>query len=221
MRNVLCPDTTPILQCILFVLIILAIIGCGKKEYIPIQSPTVEGVHDAMYETIMRDQDGHNYSPAMLYAVFFELNQDGVPRAFTTYPMRMGKGGHIWDPYYYKDGRWQLGPAWIDDKNDNHVYARENDFYILTEEGEKPKFIVVADYGYDGIDNSYIAQREAYHISIDSKGYLEKIPMPEFSFRETSFKFDGVDIIDYPELKPQTPNGKLERIQVQTLNIEE
>ena len=203
-------------KCVLGMLIALAVIGCRKKEDVTVQPPTIEGLFGAMREEIMRDQLDHY--PLEVYAVFFEANGDGIPRALTTYPLQMGRYSCAWDAYYYKDGQWQASPRRI--FNNEEVYwdpncyveANLDEFYILTEEGQEPKFISIHDgeryVGYNKTKSGLTMYREAFHITIDSEGYMKKIPIPELSLM-------NIDGKSYSRIKLKSPNDKLEPVQAQ------
>jgi len=127
--------------------------------------------------------------------VLFDIDDDGVLEALVAYEgsfyNRMGFG---WFGYRYKNGKWQRMEGDI-------VDAFLPDFYTLTEEKQKPKLIVVCV-------NMEVTQ--VYHITSDEEGNPKKVPMPEYEISDDTD--DGI-----PCTKPKTPNGKLERIQVETL----
>jgi len=189
--------------------------------------PTMERLHDAMAKSGMFFDVFPN-NPT-LYAVFFKT-QDGIPRALVTsweYLSNRGGAGD-WFDYYFKDGQWQENGRKITEENyvdnSNIVWAREDDFYILTEKGKKPKLIVIhmANVGERDIGKK-LYNRNAYEITIDSKGYLKTIPISEFSFTNHVVYAEWVDEEDkdeeakpFPEIKLKSPNDKLEPVQVQT-----
>ena len=127
--------------------------------------------------------------------VLFDVDYDGIPEALVTYKGAFyNRMGFIWMGQKLKDGKWhEMGGDIVD--------AFLPDFYTLTEEGQKPKLIVVCV-------NMEVTQ--VYHITSDEEGNLKKIPMPEYEISDDTD--DGI-----PCTKPKTPNGKLERIQVETL----
>ena len=202
---------------VLGMLIALTLAGCRKKDDVVVQEATVEGLFGAMRGEVMERQGGLGYYPLAIYAVFFEANKDGIPRALMTYPLCMSRYGCCWDAYYYKDGRWQASPIrFLEEEHHfdpgSSVDAKLDDFYILTEEGQEPKFISIFEgeryVGDDKTESGLAMYREAFHLTVDAEGYLKKVPIPEF----TVMSFAGKE---YSWVKLKSPNDKLERVQVQ------
>ena len=202
---------------VLGMLIALTLAGCRKEDGVVVQEATVEGLFGAMRETVMEMQEGLDHYSLEIYAVFFEANKDGIPRALTTYPLRMDRYCCFWHAYYYKDRQWHASPRRFLEK-ENHfdpgcsVDANLDDFYILTEEGQEPKFISIYDgeryVGDDKTESGLAMYREAFHLTVDAEGYLKKIPIPEF----TVMSFAGKE---YSWITLKSPNDKLEPVQAQ------
>ena len=205
-------------MCVLGMLIALTLAGCRKKDGVVVQETTVEGLFGAMRGEVMRMQEGHErYCSLEIYAVFFEANKDGIPRALTTYPLRMDRYCCAWDAYYYKDGRWQASPIrFLEEEHHfdpgNYVEAGLDEFYILTEEGQEPKFISIHEgeryVGYDKTESGLATCREVFHLTVDVEGYLKKIPIPELSVSAEDEK-------GYSRMELKSPNDKLEPVQAQ------
>ena len=141
-------------------------------------------------------------------AVFVYI--DGVPIAVATcagqnYFAYKQSG---WDVYRFKNGKWQ--------KVEGFIVAQFGDFYVLVEEGQKPKLVVISmewervwdkEEGYTG---EAIVSRVAYQITIDKNGELKTISMPEFEFKNYS------SYADLPAIKLKSPKDKLNPIKVET-----
>jgi len=62
------------------------------------------------------------------------------------------------------------------------VWARGDDFYSLTEEGQKPKlFLVYVSYAKNSLSKDTEVTQQGYEITIDGEGYLKTILVPELS----------------------------------------
>ena len=182
--------------------------------------PTIEGLYETMKGAIM---EAPYYQPKLV-AIFFEANQDGIPRALTTYPERMDRMSCLWFAHYFKDGRWLPSPVrkyeedgltFIDPTS--YLEVRPNEFYILKEQGQKPKFIAI-HVRYNRVARKTIEMiitQEAYHITIDPEGYLKTIRMPEFE-GEWEFEDDEYRLITFPIIKLKSPEDKLEPVEAQT-----
>jgi len=183
----------------------------------------MEGLHDAMGKDRMFEDFPET---PFFHAVFFEANQDGIPRALVTSKDYIDRMGCTWYPYYFKDGTWRRSPLTrTDDPNYYIIGARFSDFYTLTEEGKKPKFVVIYDdyrrvHEDDPERFGVLVSREAYQVTIDSEGYLKTIPMPEFEFKDHFLDIVETLPKELAEIKLKSPNDTLERIPVQTFNPE-
>ena len=223
----------------------LCCVSCTKSRPHVLQ-PTLEGLHDAMEK---RGMFALFPDDPTLRVIFFTA-QDDIPWALVTSKDHMYRDGCTWHDYVFKDGQWQRGPTKISeitytnpvtgvasgpvDPSNCLIEAGMDEFYIWTEKGQKPKFVVIHDHGWRGgifkdddpttgifvdVEEYYLATRTAKHITIDPEGYLKTIPIPELSFEKRRFEYDdGDDIKDYPTLQLETPTYKLEPIQVQTFS---
>jgi len=122
--------------------------------------------------------------------LFFDINHDGIPEALAALCLDHSAGGchgNSWSIYRFENGEWQWVPT--RDSEDpfdiNHgIYARGDDFYSLTEEGQKPKLILIYECGGSTNENppfDYRHSQEAHEITIDDEGYLKNIPIPELT----------------------------------------
>jgi len=151
--------------------------------------------------------------------VFFDIDYDGIPEAFVTYKGGYYNDGRLWEAYRFKNGRWQ--------PMNDCVFALEREFFVLTEEGQNPKLIVIqterksVEFDDDGTVNwkEYIS-RLAYQIAIDKKGCFKTIPIPEFEVKDVYLGIyqdpDTYTFAGFPEIKLKSPNDKLDPVQVET-----
>jgi len=164
------------------------LVSCSKVDTSQMKEALMAQTSQVAYALKEYPEDPH------IMVFLFDVDNDGVPEAFVTYKGDFYNGmGCIWNVYKYKDGKWRW-TQW-------DVQAFTCDFYSLTEEGQKPKLVVVC---------VNMEERQVYHITSDKEGNLKKIPMPEYEISDDTD--DG-----FPSTKPKAPNGKLERIQVETL----
>ena len=155
--------------------------------------------------------------------IFFDEAPGSLPMALTTGRDNRYMTGCYWDVYQYRGQQWHMA----DGIRDYKVFAWDNEFLILREDGKKPKLVVITsekksiEIEYNGYPEweDYIS-RVSYQIAIDKKGSLKIIPMPEFEARDIplgiqgrleTYCFDG-----FPEIKLKSPNDKLEPVQVET-----
>ena len=205
-------------------LAIVVTIGCVTRENVARQQPTIESLYEAIEGDILCSYPLYS---TKLFAVFFKANYDGIPRALVTYPVYMNEhGGHCWFAYYFKDGRWRSGSARydyaarMDDFNNYIDGVGLRGFYILTEEGQEPKFIAIDEDGYKDHDyvektDFYVAWRKLYYITINPEGYLKTMLIPELSFEKTRFNMEDENVENYPKFELKSPNDKLEPVSYQ------
>ena len=153
-----------------------------------------------------------------IWTVFFADNGFQLALATTALEDYLDVGWY-WFVYRFTNGQWQI--------LEEAVAAAPVDFYILTEEGQKPKLIVIqADRKSVMFDDNgktkwkeYIS-RLAYQLTIDKEGRFKAIPIPEFEIKDVymgidkdpeSYCFEG-----FPEIKLKSPNDKLEPAHVET-----
>ena len=143
--------------------------------------------------------------------LFFDINNDGIPDALVSErEFQYRNWANNWHLHRFKDGEWRLGFFGKDEGqfgDGNCVAACENDFFSLTEEGQKPKLILINSEGWKIFDNpafDYEYTQDAYEIIIDGEGYLEKIPIPELTrhcFGKYNEDEDVVELnLDLPEI---------------------
>ena len=119
--------------------------------------------------------------------LFFDLNNDGIPDALVSLRMDTSPGGchgDIWELYRFENGEWQISPHKAGDDYDplDYVHARGDDFFSLTEEGQKPKlFLVYSSWGRNSLAEDTEVTQKGYEITIDNEGYLKAISVPELS----------------------------------------
>jgi len=195
--------------------------GCRKKEEVVVLQPTIESLFETIREEITAMP---HYSP-QLFVIFFEANQNGIPRALTTHTIHVHRNSCTWDSYYFKEGRWQQSPIKCIDgymvDPSCYVEACPEQFYILTEEGKEPKLIafniVYGMYEWNGHTETVTIAQQAYHITIDPEGYLKAIRMPEL---EGEWTFDRSyhesNNTEFPIIKLKSPNDTLKPVLVQT-----
>ena len=206
----------------------LAIVGCATKETTPQPTP----------ENLLKEELTKN---GISYAIFFKTYPNDVPRALVTNEgQNLGGDWYFWNHVYYKDGQWQ--PGAIRDKevhfssvdgrrlggtldSSSYVEAYPDSFYVLTEVGQKPKFVVIAVWkrfvDFAGRKWEDAVCQEAHRIVIDSEGYLTKVPIPEWTMMDVDVDFDDPNEEPFPRIKLNSPHDKLERIPVQTFNPKE
>ena len=149
-----------------------------------------------------------------ILAFFFEI--DGVQLAFTSSAFDKYSDLRGWQEYRLVDGKWQSPKVKYSNADmhqvadDNCVVGFPDEFYILTEDGQKPKLVVINLVNQLDGDNK-IRLRGVRHITIDAEGYLKVIPMPEM---EIEARYS--DVTHRAELKPISQKGKLEPVQVET-----
>jgi hypothetical protein len=128
--------------------------------------------------------------------LFFDINRDGILDALVSERWDRSYGGfhgNDWCLYQFKNGEWQQNPLKeINGDNydrSNEVFAKVDDFYCLTRDGQKPKLVFVFSASRKETDG-IMFYNEACEVTIDSDGYLKTIPIPELS---------GTVLAPYPE----------------------
>ena len=204
------------------------IAGCRTQNIISQPQPTIEKLYDEMQE-LFADFSWH---PAEMYAIFFEANKDGIPRALVTFPPNMHKTGELWYEYIFTNGKWNYASSRATKESDEK-YGKNPDgtdfdpyesiecdmesFAIYTEENKEPKFIFFKLFGdwkkYDvGI---VVYSRRAFEITTDSEGYLKMVPMSEFGFDGyVHDRYFAENNELYPEIVLKSPNDKLEPVTI-------
>ena len=120
--------------------------------------------------------------------LFFDIDGDGVPDALATLQIDRHAGGchgNDWDLYQFKDGERRASPYKMLDEYtvdpSSDVFARGDDFYSLAVDGQKPKLVLIYT-SYGKTDEGNGVWRDAREITIDAKGYIETIPIPELTW---------------------------------------
>jgi len=149
-----------------------------------------------------------------ILAFFFEI--DGVQLAFTSSAFDKYSDLRGWQEYRLVDGKWQSPKVKYSNADmhqvvdDNCVVGFSDEFYILTEDGQKPKLVVMNLFNrLDGENKTRL--RGARRITLDAEGYLKIIPMPDLEV-EAQETYDTSQI----EVQLISPKGKIEPIQIET-----
>ncbi|MCL1920942.1 MAG: hypothetical protein FWG50_07670 [Kiritimatiellaeota bacterium] len=142
--------------------------------------------------------------------LFFDINHDGILDALVSFRMDKSYGGchgNDWMLFRFENGEWEQSPfknmpdGSLDPSGD--VWARGDDFYSLTRDGQPPKLVLIysgsSNVGY-GIHQGH----DAHEITIDDEGYLKTIPIPELTTQEL-VPHDGGEL---PPLDVLPPNLK-------------
>jgi len=199
---------------VFYVAMLVMLTSCSKPNISQIKKELAKQTCFAVYALKEYPDDPY------VQVIFFDVDYDGIPEAFVTY-----KGGHysdgwLWQMHQLKNGRWQL--------MDGSIFARESEFFALTEEGQKPKLIIIRserksiEFDDNGTSNwrEYIS-RISYQPTIDKKGHFKKNPIPEFEIKDIYLGIyqdpeSGDGFTDFPEIKLKSPNDKLDPVQVET-----
>ena len=139
--------------------------------------------------------------------LFFDINHDGIPDALLSYREEQrggGSRGNLWALFQFKNGEWERNPLKETDDDNwssyNSVFARGDDFYSLTMDGQKPKLVLVfsssLNEGY-----GWLHDNTACEITIDSEGYLKTIPIPELT-NESLVPHEGNELPPFDVLPP-------------------
>jgi hypothetical protein len=189
--------------------------------------PDIEGLFDLVppFPTL----EGTPDKPTV-YAIFFKIHDD-IPRVLVTGGEWLSRRSHGWEYYCFMDGQWQKGSKRIVFNMGPYVEpsvfieAGFYDFYMLTEEGSKPKFVVITKNSFSTIgkrgeeDICIIeARREAHHITLDAEGYLITIPIPDFTIRLQKIYEDEFDYNEFFKIELKSPNDKLEPVNIEVFN---
>jgi len=109
--------------------------------------------------------------------LFFDINGDGVEEAIVTYTERMHRDGCDWDAYVLLQGEWEPVKKKSASRTTGDpisgIYARPDQFFALTDDGNKPlKLVAVDDEGVS-------------RIFIDKDGFLivKQFPEDQIKFR--------------------------------------
>jgi len=141
----------------------------------PQPPPNVEELYD--YLRAKAEEVGVSKNPPV-DILFFDINHDGIPEALGSIREDQQGGGchgNDWSIYQLEKGEWQWVPT--RDSDEYGIFARGDDFFSLTEEGQKPKLILL--YSCSGREDEGMRySQEACEITIDSEGYLKTIPIP-------------------------------------------
>ena len=161
---------------------------------------------------------GISYDP-YLGVLLFDIDHDGIPEALVTYWVwntgGSGYRGRTWVGYQFKDGRWkkdvdmQSEDVDMQEVEDHLIGASCDGFYVLTEKGKKPKLIASSTSVGKDLEGSHLS-RNAYHVTIDAKGYIRAIPFPAFTV-EDLFVEDGF-LDDLPDVKLKSPEDTFEPV---------
>jgi len=198
--------------------IVLMITSCGKKEPPFSIMESLREITQREAEAIFEDYPKDAYA----LMIFFDEDPGSLPMAFTTGRGNRYTTGCYWDVYQYRSQQWHM----VDGIRDCKVFAWDNEFFILREDGQKPKLVVITsekksvEIEYNGHTEweDYIS-RVSYQITIDKKGCFKTIPMPEFEARNIPLGIHGhietYCFNGFSEIKIK-PNSKLEPVQVET-----
>ena len=141
--------------------------------------------------------------------LFFDINHDGIPDALVSERFDKsfgGNHGNLWYLYRFENGEWQYKFKKIDEDIDgyNNVYARGDDFYSLTMDGQKPKLVLVyTSHNNEGY--GWLQDDSAHEITIDEDGYLKAIPIPELTTQYLS-PYEGSELPPFDVLPPHLKN---------------
>jgi len=215
-----------------YLCVVLAIVGCGKREELAV-SEEVAVSHlalDNLCDVLYQGTDLNYWSD--MYFLDLGETLEGVPRVLVT--LWNPRDGGDWNGYYLKNGQLQQYPIrfldsyYVDPNNRdaacNYVDADLDNFYILMEEGQKPKLIFIHVWkrfvGYDKTKSGYAMCQVAKHITIDAEGYLNKMPISELIFLDVGIEMEEWQVREGEEPFPEDPfpriklkpNAKLERV---------
>jgi len=168
------------------------------------------GIRDLLWKKL----EPLDYSPdTPIDVLFFDINHDGITDALVSYRENQWGGGlhgNDWNLWRYKDGEWQeisykkLDEYTIDPSS--CVYARGDDFYSLTKDGQPQKLILA--YSWAGNEfgddfSKHIEVQNACEITIDDEGYLKTIPFPELTWRVVDTYDGNGDIVIAEKIDPK------------------
>jgi hypothetical protein len=123
------------------------------------------------------------------------------------------RNGGPWCDFYFKDGQWQMG-ADVNDPMGSDIWAHENEFYTLTEEGQEPKILVIHVWRrWVSLELEEAMCQEVYHIVADDNGHLKVIHMPEYTLTDVDVDNEEPYGGPFPRIKLKSPKDKLEPIQ--------
>ena len=184
---------------------VLLCLGLNSITVSAINADT-EGIYDLLRKQLNTFERSENVPIDVL---FFDINYDGVPDALLSYREEQrssGRRGNGWDLFRFKNGEWERSPfKKMDDGSfdpSNDVCARGDDFYSLTEDGQKPKLVLVYSWN-EKKDNGVMHYDKAYKITIDDEGYLKTIPIPELTV-EGLYPYEGdEDAFSFPDFGPE------------------
>jgi len=155
-------------------------IGLAQDAQTPLDE---KGICDLLRKELSPLQGFPN---APIDVLFFDINHDGIPDALVSYRFDTDAGGchgNGWSLFRFENGEWNQSPFKETDddnwKSYNSVFARGDDFYSLTEDGQKPKlFLVYSYYDRNSLKEGTEVSQDGYEITIDNEGYLKSIPIP-------------------------------------------
>ena len=214
---------------IICLLTTLTLAGCLTSE----KPPFLQSHIEILYEDEINSIGAPSRFPDKMYFVFFETNDDGVSRMLSSSSdrKRVHGDGDIWTAYLFQNGMWQLGPirtsiefdAELNDyvetgmiDRSNYIEANHVKFAVLTEKRQTSKLIAITTDIYKFRHNDGIPRydRNVFHITIDSDGYLKTIPMREFELIDYMLDYDDEGNFYLPELNPVSPLDKLETVKI-------
>jgi len=169
--------------------------------------PNERGIYDSLWKKL----DPPDHCPDVpIDVLFFDINHDGIPDALVSYREDQCGGGchgNDWDLWQYKDGEWQKSPyKKLDEYTydpSNSVYARGDDFYSLTQDGQKPKLILAYTSVYKDWEDDLLVfkfRQSACEITIDDEGYLKTIPIPELTVDVEATQNEAENVLVIPDL---------------------
>jgi hypothetical protein len=185
---------------------LLASIALSVEKTADVTPPDVESICDLLRAELRTHK--RNYPMDVL---FFDINNDGIPEALVSErEFQRRNWENNWHLHRFKDGEWRLG-LFVKDEDlfgdGNCVSAKDDDFFSLTEAGQKSKLILINSDGWKIFDNpafDYEYTQDAYEIIIDDEGYLEKKPIPELTrhcFGKYNEDKDAYELnLDLPEI---------------------
>jgi len=174
--------------------------------------PPIENLYEVYKESVKPTEDFMSASGMDCteeVKIIFFMCKDNIHRALVTgKALEYPRGAYDWEHYYAKDGIW-VG-------TEETIHTHPDYFGVLSEDGKKPKLILSfvwwrkeEDVGY--VPDVFVSQKTDC-ITVDKKGRLKKIPMPEFTLKDVLFVYEEGP---FPRFKLK-PNDKLEPVKVET-----
>ena len=191
-----------------------------------VQTPAdTEGIRDLLRKEVS-PFDGFPNVPIDI--LFFDINHDGIPDALVSHRFDTDAGGchgNDWSLYRFENGEWNQSPfkETNDDNwsNYNSVFARGNDFYTLTEDGQKPKLFLIYFSRCRQLDGEMEFSQDGHEITIDNEGYLKTIPIPALSTNYVPREDEAGYWLETTEMQKKLTPLSIETVHVQRKNEDE